>query len=147
MTEADPHKLITGAHLILIRDEKVLLGRRYNTGFQDGNYGVPGGHMEANETVFEAAAREAREEIAVMIEGQNTSVVHVIHRKKASGQDRIDFFLTAEHFDGEPKINEPEKCDDLQWFPLDSLPENTVPYMRQGIDAYRRKQFFSEFGW
>lgn len=140
------HKLIAGTCLILIRDGKVLLGRRCNTNHHDGDYGLPGGHLESSESLFEGVAREASEEIAVVIEKENVSVVHVIHRKKAA-EERFDFFLIANHFAGEPKINEPEKCDDLDWFPLDSLPENTVPYVRQGLDAYRRKQFFSEFGW
>jgi hypothetical protein len=42
---------------------------------------------------------------------------------------------------------EPHKCDDLRWFELDNLPENTVLYIRQAIDCISKNIFYSEFGW
>jgi 8-oxo-dGTP diphosphatase len=139
-------KLIASVYLILIRDGKILLLRRANTGYEDGNFSLPAGHLEEGESVREGVIREIREEIAIILDAENLHVSHVMHRKKTDHQ-RIDFFITTEHFDGEPKNAEPEKCDDLSWFPLDNLPANTIPYIRQAIDAVRRGQTFSEFGW
>jgi len=44
-------------------------------------------------------------------------------------------------------IVEPEKCDDLRWFPLDRLAENTIPYIRQVIGCIRDNKFYSQYGW
>ncbi|MCB0086534.1 MAG: NUDIX domain-containing protein, partial [Caldilineaceae bacterium] len=54
-------------HIFLVQEEKVLLLRRYNTGYEDGNYSVPAGHLDGNEPVTQAALREAREEVGVAI--------------------------------------------------------------------------------
>ena len=51
-------KIITAVHLILIENERVLLLRRYNTGYEDGNYSVPAGHVEEDEDVIKAMQRE-----------------------------------------------------------------------------------------
>jgi 8-oxo-dGTP pyrophosphatase MutT (NUDIX family) len=55
-------------HLLFFRENQILLLRRFNTGFEDGNYSVPAGHLDGNETVRMAAVREAFEEISVHIE-------------------------------------------------------------------------------
>ena len=48
---------------------------------------------------------------------------------------------------GEILNTEPDKCDDLRWFPLDNLPVNTIPYIKQAIECYRKGILYSEFGW
>ena len=60
-------KIITAVHLILIENERVLLQRRYNTGYEDGKYSVVAGHVEENEDVITAMQREALEEIGIRI--------------------------------------------------------------------------------
>jgi 8-oxo-dGTP diphosphatase len=47
--------------LLLVRDNKILLLRRYNTGWQDGNYGVPAGHIDGGESLTDAIIRDAIE--------------------------------------------------------------------------------------
>lgn len=60
-------------HLFLVKDDSILLFRRYNTGYEDGNYSVVAGHLDGGETVKEAAVREAKEETGVDItEGRCT---------------------------------------------------------------------------
>ncbi len=69
----------------------------------------------------------------------------VMHRHE--GDERVDFFLLVEKWQGEPFNAEPEKCDDLRWFPLSSLPPNMVPYVRRAIQNHREGRHFDEFGW
>lgn len=139
-------KFISAVHLFLIKDGKVLLLRRFNTGYEDGNYSVPAGHIDGNERATQAMVREAREEVGIMINQNDLKMVHVMHRKK-SMEERIDFFFVADKWQGNPKIMEPHKCDDLSWVPIDRLPQNVIPYVRTAVENYRNNTLFSEFGW
>lgn len=141
-------KLIPAVHLFLIKDNRILLLRRYNTGYEDGNYSVPAGHLDGNETVRLATVREAKEEASITIDAEDLNVVHVMHRNsKDTGGERVDFFLVCTKWEGTVAIGEPNKCDELSWFPLENIPDNTIPYIRASIDDYRRSIFYSEFGW
>lgn len=132
-------------HLLFIKDGNILLLRRFNTGYEDGNYSLVAGHLEAGETVTQTAIREAREEAGVQIAPENIEVVHVIHRK--SNDERIDFFVQVKAWDGEIQNMELDKCDDLSWFPLGCLPVNMIPYVHFGLENYQKGVFYSEFGW
>ena len=136
---------IGSVYLFLINDGKILLQRRFQTGFQDGNYGVPAGHLDVNETAREGCAREVKEEIGIAINPADLTVVHVMHRK-ALQDERIDFFMTANAYIGSICNNEPHKCDDLRWCDLDALPENMVEYIKVALRNYRRGLLYSEFG-
>ena len=138
-------KLIPAVHLFLIKDDQVLLLRRFNTGWEDGNYSVPAGHADGNETMRQAMAREALEEIGVTIRPEDLEIAHVMHRM--SDSERVDFFFTAATWDGQPSNVEPEKCDDLSWYSLNALPENTIDYIRQALECYQKGESYSELGW
>lgn len=138
-------KLIPAVHLILIRNKKVLLLQRANTGWQDDNYSVPAGHLDGDETVIEAMIRECNEEIGIDISQSNTKVIHVMHRNE--WEERIDFFLSVDQWRWKIKNCEPEKCSDLSWFPVDNIPENMVPYVRHAIEQIQEGRLYSEFGW
>ncbi len=139
-------KLTPTSHLILIKNDKILLLRRYNTGYEDGSYSVIAGHLDGNETFIQAMAREAKEESGIRVNPEELEVVHVMHRK-GPAEERIDFFIRAKSWNGEPKIMERDKCDDLRWFPVDRLPENVIPYVRQAIECVTSRIFYSEHGW
>ena len=132
-------------HLFLFRDEEILLLRRAHTGYRDGEYSVPAGHLDGGETVIEAARREAREEIGVEIDAAHLHFSSVMHR--GEGDERVDFFLRVEAWEGELFNAEPDKCDDLRWFALAGLPENMVPYVRRALENHLRGVRFDEFGW
>lgn len=131
-------------HLFLVRGDEVLLLRRFNTGYEDGNFSVPAGHLDGNETVIDAMIREAREETGIEIHPNDIRIVQVMHR--FSEEERIDYFLAAERWSGEISIGEPDKCDLLSWFPIDALPPNTIPYVAHGIRCWRDGMPFTMFG-
>ena len=132
-------------HMFFVRGDQILLSRRYQTGYMDGCYSVPAGHLDGNEPVRMAAVREAREEIGVRIDPANITFAGVFHRHE--GDERVDFFVHVESWVGEPANVEPEKCDELRWVDMNDLPVNTISYVRRAIGNFRAKVPFEEFGW
>jgi mutator protein MutT len=146
MTEK--HKARLASFVILERDGKILLARRFNTGYADGQYQMPSGHIEANEYPAEAAVREAKEEVGVDIKIEDLEFVHSsyrINQADAAG-DYVDFFFKVTQWSGEPFNAEPEKCDELFWVPIDNLPDNTVPVIREVIGFIIEGVPFSQVG-
>ncbi len=134
-------------HLFLIKFNEILLLRRANTGYEDGNYSVPAGHIDGNESVKNAMCREAFEEACIVLKPENLSLAHVMHRNAPDGYEFIDFFFFADTWEGEIKIGEIDKCDELAWFNIITLPSNTIPYVKTAISHYLNKQIFSEHEW
>ena len=132
-------------HLFFIHGNQILLLRRYQTGYMDGHYSVPAGHLDGEETVRMAGVREGREEIGVQIDPADMVFAGVFHRHE--GDERVDFFFQVRSWSGEPFNVEPEKCDELRWADLDTLPENTIPYIRRAIKNFQAGVPFEEFGW
>lgn len=139
-------KLIPSVYLILKKEEKILLSRRFQTGFEDGKYGLVSGHAEERETMRQALSREVLEEIGINIDSLKLKHVLTMHRW-CGDHERADFFFTADEWQGEIKNTEPNKCDDLDWFPLNELPENTIPYIRKAVECYLNDIDYCEFGW
>ena len=129
--------------LFFLRENQILLLRRFNTGFRDGEYTVPAGHIDGGETVLAAAVREAKEEAGVDIAVSDLIFSTVMHR--IEDEERVDFFFQAIAWAGEPFNAEPEKCDDLRWFDREHLPENTVPYVRQALRNHLAGVPFAEY--
>ena len=139
-------RAVVAVHLLLLREHEVLLLRRHNTGYEDGNFSLIAGHLDGNETARQAMAREAREEAGIIMAPANLRFVHVMHRKEAAEADeRIDLFFAATRWQGEPMIREAEKCSELRWASLDALPPTMVPYVRVALDQYRQHQPYAEF--
>ena len=111
----------------------------------DGNYSVPAGHLDGEETVRMAGIREATEEIGISFEPVDMSFAGVFHRHE--GDERVDFFFEVRKWNGEPFNAEPEKCDELRWVDMERLPGNTIPYIRRAIENFRAGIPFEEFGW
>jgi ADP-ribose pyrophosphatase YjhB (NUDIX family) len=132
-------------HLLFLRAGQILLLRRFNTGYRDGEYSVPAGHLDGNETIRDAAQREAAEEVGVRMEPDDILFSSVMHRNE--GDERVDFFVEVRTWRGEPFNNEPHKSDEVCWVDLASLPENTIPYVRRAIENHRDGVHFDEFGW
>lgn len=140
-----PHPGIpTGVHVLCEAGGRVLLMRRAGTGFFDGLYSLPGGHVEPGESAREAATRELFEETGLRVAPEALEWLGVVHRK--SDTNRIDFFVRAPRWEGEAVIREPDKCDRLDWFPRAELPSAMVPYVRIALEA-GEGAWIRELGW
>ncbi|HYD10715.1 MAG TPA: NUDIX domain-containing protein [Acidimicrobiales bacterium] len=142
----DRFALVSAVHLLLFDgDGRVLLLRRANTGYEDGNLSVPAGHLDGDETVRAASVREALEEIGVTLDLGDLAVALVMHRR--SDDERIDFFVTCRRWTGSPVNAEPHKCAELLWCDPTRLPDDVVPYVRAGIEHVAAGDTYAEFGW
>lgn len=138
-------KINAAVYLLLLKEGKVLLSRRFNTGYMDGGYSLPAGHLEEGETLTACMRREAEEEVGIQLDTKNLKLVHVMHRK--TNRFYIDCFFTVHSWVGEPRVCEPDKCDRVEWFELIHLPDNILPYVKLAIENSQKNILFSELGW
>ncbi|MFI9558895.1 NUDIX hydrolase [Nonomuraea endophytica] len=130
------YQVTVDVHVILERGSDILLCLRDGTGYRDGWYCLPSGHLEADETVVACAIREAREEIGITVDRRDLRPATVVHHLSPEGRPRLGVFFAASRWYGEPVNAEPGKCAELRWAPLGTLPSNTVPYTVAGITQY-----------
>jgi 8-oxo-dGTP diphosphatase len=138
-------RVVPAAYVLLLRgtghDAEVLLQLRQGTGYRDGHWAAAAaGHVEADESVFAAACREAAEEVGVKIEPADLEPLTTMHRTHANHDpidERVDFFFGCRRWAGEPRLLEAAKAADLGWFPLGALPEPVVPHERCVLDSLR----------
>jgi len=127
----DRFKIVPASYLVLMKDKQILMMRRFNTGFQDGRYSLVSGHLDGNETFKQCMIREAKEEAGIDIKEEDMEIVHAMHRREMSNpveiRERMDIFIKVEKWQGEIKNMEPQKCDDLSWFPPNNLPKIRFP--------------------
>ncbi|MFI6921879.1 NUDIX domain-containing protein [Nonomuraea spiralis] len=90
---------------------------------------------------------EAREELGILIDPADLDFAGVCHHADPDGQARIGIFFATSRWSGEPVNAEPSKCDKIDWFALDDLPDDIVTYIRTGIDTFHRGDAFSLDGW
>jgi 8-oxo-dGTP pyrophosphatase MutT (NUDIX family) len=135
--------LIVDLHLILRRDARILLGLRRNTGFSDGLYHLPAGHLEDDETVTAGAIREAREELGIEIDPADLHLVHVMHQREG----RMSLFFEVGKWSGDLVNAEPHKCESLDWIAVDSLPQNMVAYAAAALRSIGNGENIGAFGW
>ena len=122
-------------------DTEILLALRKNTGYRDGQYELPGGHVDAGEDLLQAMVREAKEELLIDIREENLKIVHILHHYNG---DRINFILTTDKYEGIPAIGENDKCEKIEWFDINNLPANMIPKIKRAIEEIRSGTFYSK---
>ena len=129
--------------LMLIREnngkKEVLLALRKNTGYCDGEYELPGGHVEANEDLLDAMIREAKEELNIELKREDLKIEHILHHYKGN---RIKFLISARKYEGTLQVGEPDKCEKLDWFDINKLPDNTEKRARRVLEELKNGIFY-----
>ena len=139
------------ADVLLLKDNKVLLQKRQNTGWCDGYWNLIGGHLEEEESIEECVAREAWEELGIKLEMQSIKPFHCLQHK--TNRLTIQFYLVCTKWQGKEEIKlglyngkMVYKASALKWFDVHHLPENIVPTAKRAIEAYYNKTNFSRYG-
>ena len=109
------------AHVVLIKDGKVLLLRRSATDeWMPNHYGLPGGKIEPGENILDGLCRECKEETTLQVLSRD-----LIFLPKVSSDKEHAFYYTTK-FSGEPKLD--FEHDDFQWVnPKDLSKYKVVP--------------------
>lgn len=133
--------------LMLIRNkngrEQILLQKRKNTGYMDGYYDFgASGHVEDKETMKMALIREAKEEIGIKIDERDVEFVTMIH--DIHKNIYFNGYFKVIKWEGDPRINELDKIEEIKWFDIDNLPNNLIENRRKAIKNYKDKIFYSE---
>ncbi|MFP4539508.1 MAG: nucleotide triphosphate diphosphatase NUDT15 [Candidatus Paceibacterota bacterium] len=129
-------------NIFVVRNNKILLGKRKNiTGH--GTWGLPGGHLEFMESLEESAARELEEETGLKAE---KLVFHdlINEPRDEDNSHYLHVNFVAHNVSGEPRVCEPDKCFEWQWFDIDDLPENIFIGHRLCIPAYVDNVVFND---
>ena len=115
-------KPLVGVAVIVIKDNKVLLGKRKNT-HGAGTWAFPGGHLEFNESIEACACREVFEETGIQIKNLHRGPYtnDIFHD---DDKHYVTLFVIADYDYGEPVVKEPQKC--TQW-PWSNWPPNRQP--------------------
>lgn len=119
--------------------------RRKGSGYYDGWYSVPAGHVEAGELPVDALLRETKEELSITLDKNDVRLVHTMYRTKHDETgDRIDLFFVSTKWEGEITNAESHKCDDIRWFSIENLPENIMHHVREVIENVENGAAYSE---
>jgi 8-oxo-dGTP diphosphatase len=139
-------KVGVGLGVMIMKDKKVLLGKRHSdpekAGSElhgEGTWTMPGGKLEYGESFEDGAKREVQEETGLQLREVKVICVN-------SDKNKFVHFVTiglfSGNFSGEPKIMEPDKIVEWEWFDLDNLPTPIYFPSTKIIENYRRKLFY-----
>ena len=121
--------------------KQILMLKRAGTGYCDGYFDLPGGHLEANEDIFDGMIREAKEEIGITIKREDMEILHIYHRYKGG---MLKFVFKTDKYNGTLINNEPDKCEKIEWIDFENLPENIVPSIKIELDNIKNGVYYSK---
>ena len=132
-----------GCELIIRKGNGILFGLRKNH-YGAGTWGLPSGHLEFGERLFEAACREAHEELGVVVKADDLRLISVVDDVEPQ-DDRHYIHVSFELLEPkwEPRNAEPEYCAALKYFSINSLPEHIFPPHQAIIRNYLEKRLYS----
>jgi 8-oxo-dGTP pyrophosphatase MutT (NUDIX family) len=133
-------RIVVDIILLLIKNGRILLRERADTGCGDGAYEPPVGQLADRETIVETAVRVASAEAGIVISAKNVSLAHVMH-DVSSG--RITFLLKVSRWPGE------HTSPGARWFPVGNLPTNMPDRAGVALRNYavgKRFSTYPEFG-
>jgi 8-oxo-dGTP diphosphatase len=130
-----PRTVAVGVGVLVVRDSRVLLGRRCGS-HGAGTWSAPGGRLEYGETIESCARRELSEETGlelgpIELGPYMNDVFHEV------GEQYVTVFVLARQATGVPENKEPHKCEGWSWFNWAELP---VPLFAP-LETLRRSGF------
>jgi len=100
---------------------------------------MPGGKLEFKESFEDGAKRELMEETGIVghsfkVISVSNDIVHDAHF--------VTIGLICEHFEGEPKVMEPDEITEWKWFSTHALPKPMFFPSEKLLNNYLDKKFY-----
>lgn len=135
-------------HLFLVIDGKILVEKRKNREYCNGQYDVIASHILGGESAIDAIIRTAKTEVNIIIDKKDLDIVQVMHQND-NGLEYINYFFITNKYKGTINNNEPQFCERLDWvefkYPIDNLED----YINEAIRNYfnNPNEKFTFLGW
>lgn len=130
---------------MIIKNEngEILFQRRCGSKLWPDFLGLPAGHVDKGEDVYQALVREAREELNIDINVKNIEDTFVVNRINKNLKPYYDVYFVIKNYKGIIKINEPNKCQELKWVLLDNMPDDVIEFEKIALTNYKKGIKFS----
>lgn len=113
------YKICVCANVLIVEHGKVLMMRRFNTGYEDGKYDFPAGHLEKGEDLRQCAVREVKEETNLQIFGRDLKCI--CYNDDILESEHLNIYFVTKKYLGTPIVMECFQCNDIKWFDLHDL--------------------------
>lgn len=130
-----------GVHLVILKGSQILLIQRRNTGYADGIWSLPAGAIDGKETLKSAMIREAHEELGISISSTDLHFDGIMHKIESDNYENLAAFFICNNWKGDIDNKEPDKCLELQFFPLKSILKNCSPYITKYLLNLHNKEY------
>jgi 8-oxo-dGTP diphosphatase len=146
---SDRFRLPAAVYGVLVEEGRVLLMRRAGSGYRDGQWGLPAGHLDGDEDLVSALVRELREELAITVAAGDVRLGLVLHSRAEDEYDSeyLHLFFQVAKWDGTPVIAEPDKCTELVWAEPGHLPVGVIDYVVSALQALHHGRRLVLTGW
>ncbi len=123
-----------GISVFVKKEGKVLLGLRRSETHGDGEWSLPGGHLEQGESFEECCRREVLEETGLSITNiKKADFTNDLFPE--SGLHYVTLYFSADYAGGNLTNREPHKCERWEWFSSGALPEPLFCGIKDVISA------------
>lgn len=121
-------KVGVGFGTILLKDGKILLGRRHEDPEKadsemhgEGTWTIPGGKLDFGEGLEDGAYRETLEETGIKLNKEKIKLIS-LSNDRVTDAHFITLGFICDDFEGEAKVMEPDEITEWQWFDFSNLP-------------------------
>jgi phosphate uptake regulator/8-oxo-dGTP pyrophosphatase MutT (NUDIX family) len=145
----EPFRAAVAVYGILRDGDRLLLLRRAGTGYRDGQWSLPAGHLDGGEDAVSGLVRELREELGIEADPDGCRLLLVMHSAAEDAEDSeyVNLFFAVDRWAGEPRIAEPDKCSDLRWTDPGAMPADVVDHTAEALAAIERGDWLVLRGW
>ncbi len=121
-------KTRVAVYLIGMHNDKILLGKRINVAHMNNHWSLPAGHVFEGESAKNAMIRELYEECGVHAQPDELVFIGALHQY-SNPYDYANYIFKVDMTNHHVINMEPAKCQSLEFFDIDALPQPIDPYI------------------